>query len=78
MALRNTENSEKIEANWSVLDFLRYICKNDKHSSQSAVMFSQQHDISPKQYQKVVIEVKASLGEWETIDRLLLTKVIIF
>ncbi|XP_046829294.1 spermatogenesis-defective protein 39 homolog [Vespa crabro] len=74
VALRNAENSEKIEGNWSVLDFLRYICKNDKHSSQSAVMFSQQHDISPKQYQKIVIEVKASLGEWETIDRLLLTK----
>ncbi|KAI4492164.1 hypothetical protein M0802_009970 [Mischocyttarus mexicanus] len=74
LALKNTENGEKIETNCSVLDFLRYICKNDKYSSQSALMFSQQHNVSLEQYHKILIKVKASLGEWESIDHILFTK----
>ncbi|KAI4496355.1 hypothetical protein M0804_000165 [Polistes exclamans] len=74
LAVKNTENGEKIETNCSVLEFLRYICKNDKYSSQSALMFSQQHNVSLEQYHKIVIKVKASLGEWESIDHIFLTK----
>ncbi|KAK2579347.1 hypothetical protein KPH14_008298 [Odynerus spinipes] len=78
IAMQKAETNDAIETNCSVLDCLRYVCKNNKHPSGdsliSAAMFSQQHDISPKQYQKVLIEVKASLGEWEAFDRILLTK----
>lgn len=40
----------------------------------SPTNLSQQYDVSPRQYQKVVLEVRAATKEWGDIDRLLLTK----
>lgn len=78
IAMKKIDTIDSIETNSSVLDCLRYVCKSDKHpsgdSSSSAAIFAQQHNIAPKQYQKILIEAKASLGEWEAFDRILLTK----
>lgn len=41
----------------------------------SPTMLSREHDISPRLYQKVTLQVKAACGGWDDIDRLLLTKV---
>lgn len=75
--MKTEEPNGEIEINSSVLDCLRCICKTDMHSfgnSLISAMFSQLYDISPKQYQKILLEVKASLSEWEAFDRILLTK----
>lgn len=40
----------------------------------SPTNLSQQYDVSPRQYQKVALEVRAAAKEWDDIDRLLLTK----
>jgi len=40
----------------------------------SPTTLSQNHDISPRLYQKVALQVKTAHGEWNDIDRLLITK----
>ncbi|XP_053972890.1 spermatogenesis-defective protein 39 homolog isoform X2 [Hylaeus volcanicus] len=72
------DGNEQIELNSSVLDCLRHACKSHWNLQEGSLMspttLSQQHNISPRQYQKVALEVRASVGEWDDVDRLLLTK----
>ena len=72
------DGNEELELNSSVLECLRHACKVHynlpEDTLRSPLILSQQHDISPRQYQKVALEVRASAGEWDDVDRLLLTK----
>lgn len=72
------EGNEEIELNSSVLDCLRHACKGHWDLPEGKLMsptnLSQQYDVSPRQYQKVALEVRAAAKEWDDIDRLLLTK----
>ncbi|KOX71731.1 Spermatogenesis-defective protein 39 like protein [Melipona quadrifasciata] len=72
------EGNEEIELNSSVLDCLRHACKSHWDLPEGKLMsptnLSQQYDVSPRQYQKVALEVRATAKEWDDIDRLLLTK----
>lgn len=66
--------------NSSVQESLHYACKHYCDTPANFVVISpttlsQDHDISPRLYQKVALQVKAANGEWDNIDRLLLTKV---
>ncbi|KAK9307964.1 hypothetical protein QLX08_001874 [Tetragonisca angustula] len=72
------DGNEEIELNSSVLDCLRHACKGHWDLPEGKLMsptnLSQQYDVSPRQYQKVALEVRAATKEWGDIDRLLLTK----
>ncbi|XP_043515403.1 spermatogenesis-defective protein 39 homolog [Frieseomelitta varia] len=72
------DGNEEIELNSSVLDCLRHACKGHWDLPEGKLMsptnLSQQYDVSPRQYQKVALEVRAAIKEWGDIDRLLLTK----
>ncbi|XP_078043042.1 spermatogenesis-defective protein 39 homolog isoform X2 [Augochlora pura] len=76
--IRKIHGNEELELNTSVLDCLRHVSKGHWNSPEgilmSPVILSQVHNISPRQYQKVALEVRASAGEWEEVDGLLLTK----
>nr|XP_034174101.1 spermatogenesis-defective protein 39 homolog isoform X2 [Osmia lignaria] len=76
--VKKVDGNEEIELNSSVLDCLRHACKSHWNVAEGTLMsptrLSQQHDISPRQYQKVALEVRTSAGEWDDIDKLLLTK----
>ncbi|KAG7200250.1 hypothetical protein KM043_017722 [Ampulex compressa] len=78
IAVKKTGSSDELELNSSVIDCLRCACKNHwdapAGSLMSPVTLSQQHDISPRQYQKTVLEVRALCGDWDNVDRLLLAK----
>ncbi|OAD58023.1 Spermatogenesis-defective protein 39 like protein [Eufriesea mexicana] len=78
MTVKNIYENENIELNSAILDCLRHACKGNwnlpKSTLMSPTILSQQHDVSPRQYQKVVLEVKASASEWDDVDQLLLTK----
>ncbi|XP_076395495.1 spermatogenesis-defective protein 39 homolog isoform X3 [Megachile rotundata] len=78
MVVKKVEGNEDIELNSSVLDCLRYACSNHWNVPEgtliSPAILSQQHEISPRQYQKVALEVRTAAGEWEDVDKLLLTK----
>lgn len=79
MAVKKLDGNEDIELNSSVLNCLKHTCKGHWNLSENTLMsptiLSQQHDVSPRQYQKVALEVRASAAEWDDVDRLLLTKV---
>lgn len=79
MVVKKVDGNEEIELNSSVLDCLRHACKSHWNVAEGTLMsparLSQQHDISPRQYQKVALEVRTSAGEWDDVDKLLLTKV---
>lgn len=80
MAMKKIDDDKQIELNSPVLKCLQHACKSHWNSQEGTLMspaiLSQQHDISPRQYQKVALEVRASAGEWSDVDQLLLTKVI--
>ncbi|XP_012535647.1 spermatogenesis-defective protein 39 homolog [Monomorium pharaonis] len=78
MAIKQKRNDE-LPLNSSILESLRYACKYHCNTPNdfvtiSPITFSQDHDISPRLYQKVALHVKAACGGWDDIDRLLLTK----
>lgn len=79
MAVRKLDNNEEIVLNSSVLECLRHACREHYNAPEgtliSPTVLCQLHDISPRQYQKIALEVRASNDEWEDVDRLLLTKV---
>jgi len=79
MAIKQKKNDEELPLNSSVLESLRYACKYHCNTpndfvTMSPTTLSRDHDISPRLYQKVTLQVKAACGGWEDIDRLLLTK----
>ncbi|XP_076172392.1 spermatogenesis-defective protein 39 homolog isoform X2 [Ptiloglossa arizonensis] len=78
MAMKKIDDDKQIELNSPVLKCLQHACKSHWNSQEGTLMspaiLSQQHDISPRQYQKVALEVRASAGEWSDVDQLLLTK----
>ena len=78
--MKNTQFDEVFEVNSSVLDCLRYACKDHYNAAAGALaspkMLSEQHNISPRQYQRVALKIRASMQEWADIDNLLLSKVI--
>ncbi|XP_076238832.1 spermatogenesis-defective protein 39 homolog [Calliopsis andreniformis] len=77
MAVKKLDGNEEVELNSSVLDCLRHTCKSQNVSEgtlMSPTILCQLHDISPRQYQKVALEVRASAGDWDNVDKLLLTK----
>lgn len=83
MAIKQKTNNEELPLNSSIRESLHYACKHHYNTPNTFVMISpttlsQNHDISPRLYQKVALQVKAAHGEWDDIDRLLLTKVICF
>lgn len=80
IAVKQKDNNEELRLNSSVLESLRYACKHHCNTPDNFVMISptalsRDHDISPRMYQKVTLQVKAACGGWDDIDRLLLTKV---
>ncbi|XP_033327898.1 spermatogenesis-defective protein 39 homolog [Megalopta genalis] len=76
--VRKIHGNEELELNTSVLECLRHVSKGHWNLPEGTLMspeiLSQVHNISPRQYQKVALEVRASAGEWEDVDGLLLTK----
>ncbi|XP_071647424.1 spermatogenesis-defective protein 39 homolog [Temnothorax longispinosus] len=79
MAIKQKKNDEELPLNSSVLESLRYACKHHCNTpkdfvTMSPTVLSRDHDISPRLYQKVALQVKAACGGWDDIDRLLLTK----
>jgi len=80
MAIKQKKNDEEFTLNSSVLESLRHACKHHYNTpndfvTMSPTTLSRDHDISPRLYQKVILQVKAACGGWDDIDRLLLTKV---
>ncbi|XP_008554787.1 spermatogenesis-defective protein 39 homolog [Microplitis demolitor] len=66
-------------ANNNVLDCLKYICENNWNSSQDASVspariFANQHDITPRQYQKTVLKTRVSVQAWDDVNNILLSK----
>lgn len=83
MAIKQKKGNEEFPLNSSVLESLYYAYKHHCNTPDNFVMISpttlsQDHDISPKLYQKAALQVKASCSGWDEIDRLLLTKVTCF
>lgn len=78
-ALKNTKFHEDFEPNSSVLDCLRYSCRDHWGASEgdvvSPAMLLRQHEITPRQYQMVALECRVAANAWEDIDSLLLSKV---
>ncbi|XP_050586668.1 spermatogenesis-defective protein 39 homolog [Bombus affinis] len=78
MVAKVIDGNEEIELNSSVLDCLKHVCKGHWDLPEgkllSPTILSQQHDVSPRQYQKIALEVKAAAKEWDDVDRLLVTK----
>lgn len=78
IAVKQKKDNEELPLNSSLLESLHYTCKNYSNTPDNSVMsptmLSREHDISPKLYQKVTLQVKAACGGWDDIDRLLLTK----
>ncbi|KAL0101100.1 hypothetical protein PUN28_018747 [Cardiocondyla obscurior] len=79
IAIKKKKNDEDLPLNSSVVESLRYACKYHCNTPKDFVMMSptvlsQDHDISPRLYQKINLQVKAASGKWDDIDRLLLTK----
>lgn len=78
IAAKKTEGDEELALNSSVCECLRYACKKYWNAPEGFLMrpttLCQQHDVSPKQFQKVVLQVKAAASEWDEVDQLLLTK----
>ncbi|CAD6202027.1 GSCOCG00002908001-RA-CDS, partial [Cotesia congregata] len=65
--------------NNSVLDCLKYICENNWNSSQDAAVspakiFANQHDVTPRQYQKTVLKTRVSVQAWDDVNNILLSK----
>ncbi|KOC69844.1 Spermatogenesis-defective protein 39 like protein [Habropoda laboriosa] len=73
ITVKKMDGNEDIELNSSVLNCLRHMCKGPERRLMSTIL-SQQHDVSPRQYQKVALEVRAAASEWDDVDQLLLTK----
>lgn len=83
MAIKQKKDNEELALNSSVLESLHYACKYhcntpDHYVVISPTILSRDHDVSPKLYEKVTLQVKATCSAWDDIDRLLLTKVISF
>ncbi|KAH0948002.1 hypothetical protein HN011_010085 [Eciton burchellii] len=78
MAIKQRSDSEELLFNSSLLESLHYACKYHSNAPDNSIisptMLSRDHDISPKQYEKVALQVKAACSEWNDVDRLLLTK----
>ncbi|XP_014489093.1 PREDICTED: spermatogenesis-defective protein 39 homolog [Dinoponera quadriceps] len=77
--IKQKKDNEGLALNSSVLESLHYACKYhcstpDNFVVISPTTLSREHDISPRLYQKVALQVKATCGAWDDIDRLLLTK----
>lgn len=81
MEIKQKKDNEGLALNASVLESLHYACKNHCSTQDnvvtSATILSRDHDTSPKLYQKVALQVRATCGAWDDIDRLLLTKVML-
>ncbi|KAF7993157.1 hypothetical protein HCN44_005938 [Aphidius gifuensis] len=62
----------------SVLDCLRYSCKEHWSSSDDSIVspfyLLHQHEITPRQYQKIALQSRISAQAWGDIDILLLSK----
>ncbi|XP_032675777.1 spermatogenesis-defective protein 39 homolog [Odontomachus brunneus] len=79
VAIKQKKDNEELALNSSVLESLHYACKYhcntpDHYVVISPTTLSRDHDISSRLYQKVTLQVKATCGAWDDIDRLLLTK----
>ncbi|EZA61897.1 hypothetical protein DMN91_006122 [Ooceraea biroi] len=78
MAIKQINDNEELPFNSSLLKSLHYACKyhgNARDNSiMSPAMLSRDHHVSPKQHEKVSLQVKAACSEWDGVDRLLLTK----
>ncbi|KYQ46906.1 VPS33B-interacting protein [Trachymyrmex zeteki] len=79
LAIKQKKNDEELALNSSILESLYYACKHHCNTPNdfvmiSPMMLSRDHNISPRLYQKVTLQVKAACGGWDDIDRLLLTK----
>jgi len=77
---KKRENDEELPLNSSILKSLYYACKHHCNTPNdfvtiSPMMLFRDHNISPRLYQKVTLQVKAACGGWDDIDHLLLTKV---
>ncbi|XP_011310891.1 spermatogenesis-defective protein 39 homolog [Fopius arisanus] len=77
-ALRNTKFHEEFDPDSSVLDCLRYSCRDHWGASEGTLvapeMLLHQHEITPRQYQKVALESRVAVKAWEDIHNLLLSK----
>lgn len=83
MAIKQKTDDEELPLNSSIRESLHYASKHHYNTPNTFVVISpamlcRNHDISPRLYQKVALQVKAVHGEWDDIDRLLITKVIYF
>ena len=79
MAIKQKNDNEDLPLNSSIRESLHYACKHHCNTPNTFVAISpttlsRDHDISPRLYQKVTLQVKAADGGWDDIDRLLLTK----
>lgn len=77
--VRSKQFDEEFNYDSSVLDCLRYICKDHWNTSDDSLVSSSfllhQHDIAPRQYQKIAMQSRVSAQAWGDIDSLLLSKV---
>lgn len=83
IAINQKKDNEEFPLNSSIRESLHYACKHHYNTPNtfvaiSPITLSRDHDISPRLYQKIAIQVKAAYGGWDDIDRLLLTKVMCF
>lgn len=82
VAIEQRRDNERLALNSSVLESLRYAYKCHSNTPEnyviSPIILSRDHDISPRLYEKVALQVKAVCGAWDDIDRLLLARVTLF
>ncbi|EFN76896.1 Uncharacterized protein C14orf133 [Harpegnathos saltator] len=79
MTIKQKKDNEGLALNSSVLESLQYACKYHCSTPENFVVISpttvsRDHDVSPRLYQKISLQVKATSASWDDIDRLLLTK----
>lgn len=77
-AVKNKKFNGDFEYDSSVLDCLRYLCKDHWSSSDDSIVsplyLLHQHEITPRQYQKIALQSRISAQTWGDIDVLLLSK----
>ncbi|XP_034947529.1 spermatogenesis-defective protein 39 homolog [Chelonus insularis] len=78
VAVKSSGKYNGLPENNTVLEFLKYSCQNywniGENELLSPMLLSNQHSITPRQYQKVVLKTRVSIQAWDDIDRLLLSK----
>ncbi|XP_051162762.1 spermatogenesis-defective protein 39 homolog [Leptopilina boulardi] len=76
--VKDTQLSKQLEVNSPLLKCLEHTCRDHWDSSEgnliSPTTLLKQHQISPRQYEKVALKTRATEEAWDDIDRLLHTK----